>query len=399
MTDRRQTQIRVVLPQEQPVFGSGRHHPVWLMAFFCHKIIDENADISLGTVDHDAFLPLQLPSRIDPGDQPLCRRFLVTGTSVKLSAAEEALNVLEFQRRLKLAGVYAVVFDGICIPHDLRIFKPRHAPVHGVLDVLGKGAGHAAHVHFRRVDPFRFDKHLMAVLIREFHHFILDGRTIPGTGPFDRAGKERRPVQIVPDDLVGRLICIGQPAGHLVDLHIIRIRCKGKGHDALVAFLLFHPAEINGIPVDAGRCPGLEPVHLYPQGFQAVRQIIGALQAIRPGVHTDIAVNAPGFQISSGTQDHRPAVINGAGIGLDSCNMPVFCEQVRHFHLADVKPRLRFQHLPHGPAVVCFIRLGAKRMDGRTFGLVQHLGLDESPVDDLSHLSAQGVHFPHQMSF
>ena len=198
---------------------------------------------------------------------------------------------------------------------------------------------------------------------------------------------------------MGLLICIGQPAGHLVDLHVLRIRGKGKGHDAPVAFLLFHLAEINRIPVDAGRCPGLEPIHLYSQGFQTFRQIIGALQAVRAGVHTDIAVNAPGFQISPGAQDHRPAVVNCAGIGLDACDMPVLCQQVRYFHLADVKPRLRFQHLPHGPAVVRFIRLGAQGMDGRTFRLVQHLGLDEGPVDDLSHLSAQGVYFPHQMSF
>ena len=50
MTDLPQPQVRVVLTQEQPVFGPGGHHPVRLIGPLRHQIVDQHADIRLGAV-------------------------------------------------------------------------------------------------------------------------------------------------------------------------------------------------------------------------------------------------------------------------------------------------------------------------------------------------------------
>ena len=46
------------------------------------------------------------------------------------------------------------------------------------------------------VEPFRFEKHLVAGLLGKTHYLGLDARTIPRTGRTNLARIERRPIQI-----------------------------------------------------------------------------------------------------------------------------------------------------------------------------------------------------------
>ena len=368
------------------------------MAFLCHQIVDQHADITLGAIDDQRFLSLKLPCRVDPCHQALSRRFLISGASVELTAAKKSFDLAEFQGWSKLPGVDTVVFNGIGVPHDLHMLKPRNRPVHGVLDVLGKRTGHAADIHFVSSKAFRLDKHLMPVLIRKFHHFIFNGRAVSWPRSLDHTGEERRAVQIGPDDLVGLLIGIGKPAGNLVDLHILRICGEGKGHYPLIAKLLLHPGEIHGIPVDPGRRPGFEAIHLDSQILQAFCQMIGCLESIWPCVHTHIPVDTPGPEIGAGTQDHGPAGDHHAGIDLHACNLIVFRQDLYYFRLLNLQVLLILQYLAHSRAVAVLVRLSPQRMDRRPFGTVQHLGLDEGPVNHLPHLASQSVHLTHQMA-
>lgn len=50
MTDRSQTKIRIILAQKQTILCTGCHHTIWLMVFLCHKVIDQNTDITFGTI-------------------------------------------------------------------------------------------------------------------------------------------------------------------------------------------------------------------------------------------------------------------------------------------------------------------------------------------------------------
>ena len=113
-------------------------------------------------------------------------------------------------------------------------------PVHGILNILGKRAGHPAQIHFVCIFSLRLNKYLMTIFISKFNHLILYGRTVAGTGSLNKTGKEGRSVQILPDDPVGLFICIGQPTGDLFPLDRFRICGKGKGNDPLISELLLH---------------------------------------------------------------------------------------------------------------------------------------------------------------
>ena len=75
---------------------------------------------------------------------------------------------------------------------------------------------------------------------------------------------DRRPVQIVADNLMRFLIRVSQPAGHLVDLHIFGICRERKRNNFFVTLLLFHLGKINRPFVNSCRCTGLEAEHFYP---------------------------------------------------------------------------------------------------------------------------------------
>ena len=100
MSDPTKSEVRIVLAKEQTIFCSRCHHTVRLMVLFRDKIIDQNPDIRLGTVEDDRFFSQHFARRIDTRHKALYRRFLITGASVKLTAAEQSPDRLKFQRCL-----------------------------------------------------------------------------------------------------------------------------------------------------------------------------------------------------------------------------------------------------------------------------------------------------------
>ena len=282
------------------------------------------------------------------------------------------------------------------------MLQSRHGRIHGVLDILRKGAGHPAHIHFIGIKSLRLNKDLVPVFIREPHHLILYGGAVTGTRSLDHTGIQRRPVKILPDDLMRPLIRISQPAGHLRNLHTFRIRGEGEGNHPFIAELLLHLAEINGPLIDAGRRSCLKPKHLHSQVFQGIRQMIGGLQSVWSRVAAHITVDAAGSQVGPCTQDHSLGLIDRAGYcpdASDNFSVPILLGQnLRHLGLNNGEMIGIFQHSSHAPAVLRLICLGPERMHRRSLRDIQHLRLNKGLVDILSHLSAQGVDLPDQMA-
>ena len=164
--------ICIILSENKPVLSSGSHHSIRLMAFLCNKIINKNPYISLGTVNYNSFFSLQFSCGINSRDQPLSRRFFISGTSIKLSAAEKSFNYLKFQCTFQLPGVNAVIFNCVGISYNFRMLQSGYTSVHCILNIFRKRTGHTSHIHFICRKPFRFYEHLMPVLIREFHNLI-----------------------------------------------------------------------------------------------------------------------------------------------------------------------------------------------------------------------------------
>jgi len=177
------------------------------------------------------------------------------------------------------------------------MFQSRNTPIHLILNILRQWAGHSTHIHLRGLISLRFNEHLMSVLIRELNDFIFNRRTVSRTCSLNRPWKERWTVQIASDDLMRPFICIGQPAGSLVNLNTFRVCRKGKRHNPFIPLLLFHFCKINGIFINPGRCSRLKPIHSDPQCFQTVSQVICTLQPVRPCMRAYFAVNAASLQI------------------------------------------------------------------------------------------------------
>ena len=106
------------------------------MIFLGHQVIDQNANVRLGTVQDQHFLSKYLLRRIDSCHQTLSGRFLISGTSVELTAGKQPMDRLEFQRRIELLRIDTVVFDRIGIADDFCMFQSRHRMIHFFLYIL-----------------------------------------------------------------------------------------------------------------------------------------------------------------------------------------------------------------------------------------------------------------------
>ena len=95
-------------------------------------------------------------------------------------------------------------------------------------------------IHFLCVFPFRLYEKLMAFLIREAHHLILDGGAIARACSLNHTAKHRRAVEVIPNNLMCFFVGIGQPAKHLRLRNILCCMRKGKRHDIFISVLRLH---------------------------------------------------------------------------------------------------------------------------------------------------------------
>ena len=73
-------------------------------------------------------------------------------------------------------------------------------------------------------------------------------------------------------------------------------------------------------------------------------------------------------------------------------------QQSIHHRLLQVEVGLPLQRPLHPEAVGRLVRLGAKRLHGRTLARVEGANVDEGVVDGPAHLAAQGVDLPDDVS-
>ena len=101
----------------------------------------------------------------------------------------------------------------------------------------------------------------MAFLISKSYYFVLDGRAVSRSCSLDHSGIQRGTVKVCTNDLVCFFVCVGKPAGFLLDLHAFRVCEKRERYNSLITKLFFHLGIVDGISCDSCRCSCLETEH------------------------------------------------------------------------------------------------------------------------------------------
>ena len=110
----------------------------------------------------------------------------------------------------------------------------------------------------------------MSLALREFDHFVLDGRAITGADPGDFPSVKRRKSEILADDFM----CFGIRVSEVTDNPVFkRFFCaKGKRDRNFIPWLGCESCPIDGIFMEPHRSACFQPKCFETQVFQALAQ-------------------------------------------------------------------------------------------------------------------------------
>ena len=204
--DRREPGVRIVLAQQQPVFGATGEHAVGLGGSLGNEVIDQHAEVRLAARRHPGLQVAGGARRIQARQQSLCGGFFVAGGAVDLAGEIEPAEALGFERGTQVARIEIVVLDRIAGPREVRLFEAGNAAHELLLDVERQAGRDAVRIDLVGVQAFRFDEDLVRSALGKTLHLVFDRGAIPGAGAFNDAGVHRRAVEPCADDFVGALI-------------------------------------------------------------------------------------------------------------------------------------------------------------------------------------------------
>ena len=133
-------------------------------------------------MQHERALAGEFERGVDSREEALAAGLFVTGRAVDLAGEVQALNAFCFKRRAKLSRRREVVFDGVSVAHDFRVFKTLDRADHFVLNVSGQAGRNAVAVNLKRVPAFGLKENLVRVLFRKPNDFVFDRRTVAWAG-------------------------------------------------------------------------------------------------------------------------------------------------------------------------------------------------------------------------
>ena len=96
--DRRQPLIGIVGAERKPVLGARGEHAIGLADTARDEVVDHDAHIAVGAPDDERLGAARGARRIQPGEQPLRRRFLIARRAVDLAGKIEAGQLQAFER-------------------------------------------------------------------------------------------------------------------------------------------------------------------------------------------------------------------------------------------------------------------------------------------------------------
>ncbi len=265
------------------------------------------------------------------------------------------------------------------------------------LHLEGQRGRDAVGVDLGDIQALGLDEHLVAGLVREAHHLVLDRGAVARADPFDLAGVQRAAVQRAADDVVGALAGVGDPAVDLARV-VVAAAQEGEHRPRIVPGLALEHCVVKAAAVDARRRAGLEPVDLERPFAQLPGQGVGGWLAGAAGGMRGLPDVHLAGQEGAGGQHHGRCVEAQAGLGQHAGDPPGFKEQVVDASLEHGQSGLGLDGAADEAAVEVAVGLAAGGAHRRPLAGVEPPPLDAGRVRGARHHPAQRVDLAHQVA-
>src|SRR5262249_37900294 len=266
------------------------------------------------------------------------------------------------------------------------------------------------------------------------------------TDALDLPGIHGRAMHVLLNDAMRLRRGEGHVTRHLLLRDLLGAEAEGRGVG--IARLHFKTRPVDAAPVESWRRPGLEAAATQAEQLQrfaqklrwrfaAASRGISLLAAVNQAVEKcsrgdDDGLRADGASITQLDTRRNSSSARALFIAAGGTSTPfraksarsgdpggcapqfwfslrvsvsqwwvfggVLHDQLRHLSLFDLQIRLALQDFAHLETVLLLVALGARRPDGRPARGVKQTKLDSDCICDFAHDSAQGIHFPDQMT-
>ena len=396
--------ICVVGAQRETILGPRREHAIGLAHAPRHEIIDHHADIRAAPIEDERIAPRRKARRVETCNQPLSRSLFIACRAVDLARQIKPRQALYTKRRIKLARIDIVVFDRIAEPLDLDMLKPVNLTDESFLHILRQRRRNPVRIDrvaiLRTRKTFRLEEDLVFVAIGKPLHLVLDRRAIARTTSRDRAGIDRRLVQVVADHRVDLGRRPGDPARNLRHRDPV---IQERERDRLrIRFLHLQIRPVDARCAKPRRRPRLQPAHLQAQPIKTIRQPDRRRLADASRRNALLADMDQPFE-ERPCRHHDSARAPRPARKPDDAGHPAFAirrrldDQILNSVLDQGEVGVFAQDVLHRFAIEFPVRLCPGPAHRRPLGPVEHPELDAAAIRRPAHHAVQGIDFPNQM--
>ena len=281
MRQRGESQIRIILPQIQPVFGTAGKQTVRFHDLLGGDVICKHAQIGVVSAEFHAGKSGGIACSIQSGNQSLTGSLLISAGSVDLPCVIQPFPLTDPQSPVQFFRKDEIVFNGIGIAGDFGVLQTGNGPQDFCLHIRRKTGGKSVQIIFSGVGSFRFQINVMTFMLGKTYYFILKRGAVPCSDPLDQTIIHGGFIQIIPDKLcrfrTGMCHITGQilPAGRQF-LSGKGFRKKAEAFIRIFRFLRIHGRKVNALCQKPGRRTGFQSAHMEIQLIpQSLCQLYG----------------------------------------------------------------------------------------------------------------------------
>ena len=98
--------------------------------------------------------------------------------------------MLGLEPGVQLPGIEKIVLDGVTGAGNVRVLETADGLNDRQLNIERQAGRNAVWIQFTGIEPLGLDEYLVAVPVREAHHFIFDRGAVTRPHALDRAGEQ-----------------------------------------------------------------------------------------------------------------------------------------------------------------------------------------------------------------